>query len=378
MTVPSQGSALWQALLLTPAEFPWASAVKELPELLTLQGSTQDPVFHREGDVWVHTQAVCDALWADPYVKELAPHRRGELGLAALLHDISKPETRTEENGRIRNPGHARRGAVKANRLLWALGVPFDSRRAVTALIHAHLKPFHALKDDQPRRLVHRLSWQLICRDLSALARADINGRICDDKDQLLENVELFGELCAEEQCLDERKVFANDHSRVLYFRKPGRASMYEAFDDTWGEVVVLCGLPAAGKSTYVAEHLPGLPVVELDRIRAEMGVKPTDNQGRVAAEARERAREHLRQKQSFVWSSTNISQQQRDPLADLILAYNARVRFVYLEASPSELRQANASRATPVPWPAIERMMGRWQVPTLIEAHSVDWVVRG
>ena len=377
MTTSSPGGALWQALLLSPAEFPWELAVTELPELLELKGSTQDPIHHAEGDVWVHTQAVCDELWADPSVHGLPPHRRGELGLAALLHDISKPETRTEEDGRIRNPGHARRGAVKANRILWELGVPFDSRRSVTALIHAHLKPFHALTDDSPQRLVHRLSWQLMCRDLAALARADINGRICEDKDKLLGNVELFCELCAEEQCLDSPRPFANDHSRVQYFRKPERASMYEAYDDTWGEVTVLCGLPAAGKSTYLAEHLPGLPVVELERIRAEMGVKPTDNQGRVAAEARERAREHLRRKEPFVWSATNISQQQRDPLADLILAYNARLRFVYLEASPSDLRKSNASRANPVPWHAIERMMGRWQVPTLVEAHRVDWVVR-
>jgi predicted kinase len=170
-------------------------------------------------------------------------------------------------------------------------------------------------------------------------------------------------------------RQFPSDHSRFLYFRKENRDPDYPAYDDTVCEVVMMSGLPGAGKDYWVAENLPGWPVISLDELRREMKVKPTANQGPVAAKAREIAREYLRKKQPFVWNATNISRQIRELSINLFAAYNARVRIVYVEAPEDRLFAQNSGRADSIPAEVIRKLTARWEVPDLTEAHRVDWV---
>ena len=123
---------------------------------------------------------------------------------------------------------------------------------------------------------------------------------------------------------------------------------------------------------------MPGRPVISLDALRAEMDVDPTDPQGPVIERARELAREHLRRAEAFVWNGTNLSRQMRERPIDLFAAYNARVRIVYVEVPEPVLRRQNRSRSQPVPDGVIDRLLSRWEVPDLTEAHRVDWVVGG
>jgi putative nucleotidyltransferase with HDIG domain len=68
--------------------------------------------------------------------------RRASLKLAALLHDISKPETRRRHaNGRIRFFGHAELGARKAAAALERLRFTAREVRLVELLIEDHLRP---------------------------------------------------------------------------------------------------------------------------------------------------------------------------------------------------------------------------------------------
>jgi len=137
----------------------------------------------------------------------------------------------------------------------------------------------------------------------------------------------------------------------------------------------MMSGLPGAGKDYWVAENLPDLPVISLDELRREMKVKPTENQGPVAARAREIAREYLRKREPFVWNGTNISRQMRELSINLFAAYNARVRIVYVEAPEDRLFAQNLERADPVPAEVIRKLIERWEVPDSTEAHRVDWI---
>ena len=174
------------------------------------------------------------------------------------------------------------------------------------------------------------------------------------------------------------RRAYSPAITAAFYIFKKKTATLTTlAFEDTICEVIVMSGFPGVGKDTWIAKHYPALPVISLDVLRAELKIKPTDNQGAVIAAAREKAREYLRRKQSFMWNATNISRQMREHCLSLCAAYNARLRIVYLETSAETLFAQNRARAASVPVPVIHKLMTRWEVPDLTEAHAVEWIVQ-
>lgn len=96
---------------------------------------------------------------------------------------------------------------------------------------------------------------------------------------------------------------------------------------------------------------------------------------GEVADAAREKAREYLRAGQNFIWNATNVSPLIRRKCLSLFMDYKARVRIVYLEQPLPILQERNRNREAEVPWKAIEKMMRKWEVPTHLEAHEVEFL---
>ena len=146
-------------------------------------------------------------------------------------------------------------------------------------------------------------------------------------------------------------------------------------YDDTWGEVILMSGLPGTGKDTWINNNLSGIPVISLDDIRRANKIPPKADQGRVANLAREQAKEYLRRHQSFVWNATNITTQMRESLVSLFETYHARVRIVYLETDWNTLLDRNHSREYVVPQDKIEDMLGKLVLPEVYEANKVEWL---
>ncbi|OOC54238.1 MULTISPECIES: AAA family ATPase [Nocardiopsis] len=372
-------------------DLDWARVREALPWVRDLTGVEQDPVHHAEGDVETHTRMACEALAGLSAWRARPVAERVRLFAAVLLHDVAKPLcTRRGEDGRVTAHGHSRRGDLVARRLLWessetAGSRPRESSHAevewrehVAALVRHHQVPFWALERPDLRRIAFRASLLARNDDLVLLATADILGRRCGDTSEVLENIGLYGEYCAEQRCLDRPRDFPSDHARFWFFRKPDRDPDYAAHDDTRLTVTVMSGLPGAGKDTWIEHDRPGVPVVGLDALRAELGVRPTADQRPVAAAAHERAREHLRAGRSFVWNATNVSRSMRDRCVDLAAAYRARVEIVSVEAPPRVLRARLDRRRSPVPAAAVERLVRRWECPDPTEAHRLILRVTG
>jgi predicted kinase len=342
-----------------------------------LAGCPQDPVYHAEGDVWVHTRMVCEALAGMPAWRWLPEAERQVVFAATLLHDVAKPTcTRTDADGRINSRGHSRRGAILARQILWRLGVPFAVREQIAGLVRHHQVPYFLVDRPDAQRLAIEVGQTARCDRLALLAEADVRGRVCQDQQRLLDNIALFVEFCRDEKCLSGPRAFASDHARFLYFRSPHRHPDAPAHDDFRAEVVVMSGLPGAGKDTWVRAHLPDCPVVSLDAVRSELDVDPADAQGQVVNRAREQARDYLRTGRSFVWNATNLSRQLRAQCVQLFADYRARIRIVYVEAPEERLLRQNRQRQTPVPEAVLERLLERWEVPDQTEAHRVEWVI--
>ncbi len=354
----------------------WDELDRRYPWIRNLSGCPQHPVHHAEGDVWIHTRMVCEALASLPAWRDLPDEERRIVFAAALLHDVAKPDcTRTEPDGRIHARGHSRRGAILARQILWRLHVPFIVREQVAALVRHHQAPYFLLDRDDAQRLCIEISQTARCDHLALLAEADVLGRHCGDQRRLLDNIALFREYAAEQNCLSTPRVFASDHARFLYFQHSDRHPDAPAHEDFRAEVVLMSGLPGSGKDHYIRRHLADRSVVSLDALRAELDVDPGDAQGAVVNQAREQARAYLRQRQSFVWNATNVSRQLRGECVRLFAGYNARIRVVYVEVPPDVLLARNRQRPAPVPEKVIERLIDRWEVPNRTEAHQVDWV---
>jgi predicted kinase len=187
--------------------------------------------------------------------------------------------------------------------------------------------------------------------------------------------VDLFAELASDLGCLDRPYPFASEHARFTYFTRRGRDPAYAAHDDTRSRVVVLSGLPGAGKDHWVAEHHDGRPTVSLDDLRRRRGAKRSDKvaQGQIIQEARERARGYLRAGEPFIWNATNLTAQIRAQTISLLADYNAHVTIVAVEAPPDVLSARNRDRRHPVPWAAIDRMLDRWEAPSVTECHRLE-----
>lgn len=84
------------------------------------------------------------AALRERYGRAVAPGRthRAMLKLAGLLHDVSKPETRTvQPNGRVRFFGHEDLGAQRAAAIMTRLAFTADEIELVTRLVKNHLRP---------------------------------------------------------------------------------------------------------------------------------------------------------------------------------------------------------------------------------------------
>jgi predicted kinase len=360
-------------------EVKWDYLDREYPWIRNLAGCPQDPVHHAEGDVWVHTRMVCEAMAEMPAWRALPEDERRVLFAAALLHDVAKPDcTRVEPDGRITARGHSRRGSIQARVILWRRNVPFAVREQVAGLVRHHQVPYFLINRDDAQRRAIEISQTARCDHLALLAEADVRGRVCADQARLLDNVALFHEFCHELGCLHESYSFASDHARFLYFLHENRQPDAPAYEDFRAEAVLMSGLPGSGKDHHIRHHFADWPVVSLDALRTELDVDPAGPQGEVINRAREQAREHLRQGRSFVWNATNVSRQLRGESVRLFAGYGARVRIVYVEVPEAVLFPQNRRRPAVVPEAVIERLLGRWEVPDRTEAHQVEWVVRG
>ncbi|WP_118974186.1 AAA family ATPase [Taibaiella koreensis] len=354
----------------------WDTLSRQYDWVADMADTPQDPRHHAEGNVAVHTQMVLQALVALPGYKALPQTERDILWTAALLHDVEKRSTTfTEADGSIVSPGHAKKGSRTARQLLYTgFGTPFAVREQIAGLVRYHGLPLWLMHKPDPQKYLLEASFGVNTEWLALLARADVLGRICADKEELLERIDFFEAYCREQECWGEPRVFANERARFHYFRTEHASPVYVPFDDSTCEVVLLSGLPGMGKDHYIRAHHPQLPVISLDAIRQKHKLDPKDRwaNGFVAQEAKEQARVCLRAGQGFLWNATNITKQMRSQLVDLFATYKARVTIVYIERPYPVWLKQNAAREEALPRAALFKMLQKLEVPAPTEATSV------
>lgn len=143
----------WEKLLTLPRRpsqalqllSDWGVIERCYPELWALHGCEQEPEYHPEGDVWVHTLLVLDE--AARLGRELPVSQRLVLCLAALLHDLGKPSTTVRENGRVTAHGHEHAGVKPARG--WFARHSFGEaiELAVLDCVARHMRPMQLVRE---------------------------------------------------------------------------------------------------------------------------------------------------------------------------------------------------------------------------------------
>jgi len=137
-----------------------------IPEVPAL-ALEQDP-HHRHKDVLAHTLAVVDKTPARPAIR-----------LAALFHDVGKPETREfGPGGVVSFHHHEVVGARLARRRLRKLQYPKQVVQDVSQLVFLHMRP-HTFKDGWTDKAVRRYVRDAgpLLEDLNLLVRSDVTTR---------------------------------------------------------------------------------------------------------------------------------------------------------------------------------------------------------
>jgi tRNA nucleotidyltransferase (CCA-adding enzyme) len=194
----------WKKLLLKSPKpslglqhmMEWGIFAAYYPEVANMRDVPQTFEWHPEGDVWVHTMMVVDEAAKIARQDELSPDETYELLLAALCHDMGKPDmTEVQEiKGvlKLTSYGHEPAGVPIAATFLDKIAVSKDTSARVQALVREHIAPYSIWSLQQQldtaqktstvpvrgavRKLAQRVDPSSI-QSLSRLVNADQRGR---------------------------------------------------------------------------------------------------------------------------------------------------------------------------------------------------------
>lgn len=181
-----------------------------LPELKATQHIEQPKPYH-DNDVFEHTMNVLDKIKPDLLLR-----------ISALLHDIGKPETKSENNGKISFIGHETKSAQLAKQILTRLKYSVDFIKQVTFLIENHMYPkmyTKTWKDSSIRKFAYKIASNL--ENIEEL-------NIADSKEYSKELFDRVRKLQKENKLLPKDELF-NGNELIKIFNKPAGKWISEA-----------------------------------------------------------------------------------------------------------------------------------------------------
>ena len=157
--------------------------LEHFPEIAALDGVPQEPEWHPEGDVLVHTNHCLNALVGLDSWRNGPPQTRRLLTLSVLAHDFGKATTtkQAERRGKLRwvSPEHEAAGGPLAETFLARIGAPLDLIPRVRQLVVNHLlhhQGAEEYRDTTVRRLARKIEPATI-DELIAVMQSDHLGR---------------------------------------------------------------------------------------------------------------------------------------------------------------------------------------------------------
>lgn len=162
--------------------------IEKFPELDALRGCPQNPLFHPEGDVWVHTLMAIDN--AAFLLHHVPPFWKLGFMFGVLCHDIGKPETLDPET--LTTYGHENVGRAIAKRFLIRMTQQKDIVDQTLAIVYAHMRPGALFKSKSTDGAWRRLHNTVPLQVLAWVTQADGTARTGRDVEVPVDELELI------------------------------------------------------------------------------------------------------------------------------------------------------------------------------------------
>jgi tRNA nucleotidyltransferase (CCA-adding enzyme) len=150
--------------------------LEHYPEIGATIGTPQDPRWHPEGDVFVHTCHCLDAMVTLPEWQRADDDTKAALMFATLTHDFGKATTTIIAPDGISSAGHESASLPLAESFLERIGAPLYLRERILPLALNHMFQTEMVTDRSVRRLARRLAPESV-ESLAILMTADSMGR---------------------------------------------------------------------------------------------------------------------------------------------------------------------------------------------------------
>lgn len=162
--------------------------------LYEMEKTEQSPVYHPEGNVWIHTMQVIDVA---AKVKKRSREPRVFMW-AALLHDIGKPATTKMKRGRITSYNHDQEGEKLAREFLAYFQEDKAFIEKVCGLVRYHMQILFVVKG-QAYADLKGMKKRTDLQEVALLGLCDRLGRDTQNKEEEEKNIMLFIQKCNEQ-----------------------------------------------------------------------------------------------------------------------------------------------------------------------------------
>lgn len=363
-----------------------------ISELLPLETCLQDPAWHGELDVLSHTNMVMQETLA-----QMENFRQGfprvALYIAALLHDVGKPETaKPKKNGYNSFHGHEKAGVWIAREFLKKYFPEFNfrQRELILNLVEYHGHPKRITEGHSHDARFKRLSLEVPTHFVHHLEIADFNGRIANDKEKALVVLDEFKKKCEELNIYGSTYQIPNSKylSNLQYSIFRWNILMHKKDETDQREIervikltnksspfdfTLLVGPPGSGKTTY-RNQLSNMKIISMDEERNKLCGTPNDmsrNQ-EVFNNCFKEFNNSLRMGENVCWDACAVTRKARKTLLEAARHHGAQITIVGFDWPISVLLERNAARDKKVPDEIVWKFFKELEFPASYEYEKL------